>query len=168
MEIFPGRSAEVALIIAGIHGLEESGVEVVNWVLVKLRKRLAEKKLPAFTTIVIPIVFPETYGKSREFEWPPPQEGGRKKPVPSEKGKLAFATNRQYPPPGQPRQFIFDLGGPASPDGVPITRDANGQHVFVKYDKGQIVYITDNKDTKGKEYTSRMLRGERCREGFRS
>ncbi|MGZ3303680.1 MAG: hypothetical protein ACXVCF_18665 [Isosphaeraceae bacterium] len=124
VEIFLGRSAEVALIIAGIHGDEKSGVEVANWVRVKLRKRLRERKPSAFTTIVIPIVFPETYGEShREFEWSAPQEGNRKKPIPAE--RYLIPTNRQYPPPGQPLQFVIDRGGPASPDGARITRDAH-------------------------------------------
>jgi len=54
---FPGTSSERALILSGVHGSEQSGVEVVELLLDELRKGVR----PHYTTIVIPKLFPDNY-----------------------------------------------------------------------------------------------------------
>jgi hypothetical protein len=52
---FGGSTTEVALVIAGVDGSELSGIEVANWLRVKLTK---SKAPPRYTTIIIPEMFP--------------------------------------------------------------------------------------------------------------
>ena len=61
---FNGATAEVALVIAGIHGSELSGIEVANWMRVKLLK---VTNLPRFTTIIIPEVYPRQAQEARDY-----------------------------------------------------------------------------------------------------
>jgi hypothetical protein len=55
--IFPGESSERALVLAGVHGSEQSGVEVVELLLAELRKGVR----PYYTVVVVPKLFPDNY-----------------------------------------------------------------------------------------------------------
>jgi hypothetical protein len=54
---FPGTSARRAMIIGGVHGTEQAGVEVVNRLLDQMRAPGAPQ--PVFSVIVVPSLFPE-------------------------------------------------------------------------------------------------------------
>src|SRR5712672_1214333 len=97
-----GISDDIALIIAGVHGSELSGIEVANWVRVKLQQSSVP---PLYTTIVVPEVFPKLAQDARnerirnrfadELE---DSNTGRDAYV----GKKAIGTNRQFPRPEEP------------------------------------------------------------------
>ena len=55
--LFPGETSERALVISGVHGSEQAGVEVVELLLAELRKGVR----PYYTTVVIPKLFPDNY-----------------------------------------------------------------------------------------------------------
>ena len=75
---FPGRTTRRALVIAGVHGSEQSGVEAVEL----LRQSLeTAAQPPFFTVILVPIVFPDNYERAR-------REG-------------STPTNRNFPAPGE-------------------------------------------------------------------
>jgi hypothetical protein len=63
---FPGKTAERALVIGGVHGSELSGIEVANRLVATLQAELKLRKLPQFTTIVVPELFPETAAQARK------------------------------------------------------------------------------------------------------
>jgi len=66
---FEGKSPDVALVIAGVHGSEVSGIEVAQWILVKLYRRInadREKGRPHYTTIIIPELFPDQAALARQ------------------------------------------------------------------------------------------------------
>jgi hypothetical protein len=128
--LFPGESRDVALVIAGVHGTEKSGIEVVQWLRVKLKAYADAGRRPRYTTILVPVVYPESLSvkelggiASREFYWVGPRT---KKPY-------RIPPNRQFPPPGKPLSFLLGHGGPASesPPGriTRINRDANGRQI---------------------------------------
>src|SRR5215470_8834143 len=94
---FPGTSDRRALVIAGIHGDEKRGVDVVKGLQTVLAKDMASGTKPFFTTILVPVVIPRT------------QAGSGSRLVP---GGLGFSTtgtlkcrniepNRNYPLPGE-------------------------------------------------------------------
>ena len=94
---FPGTSDRRALVIAGIHGDEKRGVDVVKGLQTVLAKDMASGTKPFFTTILVPIVIPRT------------QAGSGSRLVP---GGLGLSTtgalkcrniepNRNYPLPGE-------------------------------------------------------------------
>jgi hypothetical protein len=87
---FPGQTNERALIIGGVHGSEQGGIEVVEMLLTDLR---AAPRRPYFTVIIVPVVFPDNAAARR-------REG-------------ATPTNRNFPSPGT------SLGGATGADGVP-------------------------------------------------
>ncbi len=75
---FPGRTTRRALVIAGVHGSEQSGIEAVEL----LRQSLeSAAQPPYFTVILVPIVFPDNYERAR-------REG-------------STPTNRNFPAPGE-------------------------------------------------------------------
>lgn len=51
--VFPGQITEVAMVVAGVHGSEQSGVEVAE----RLLKQLMATK-PYFTVVIVPKLFP--------------------------------------------------------------------------------------------------------------
>src|SRR5436189_6388612 len=66
---FEGKSPDVALVIAGVHGSEVSGIEVAQWILVKLYRRInadREKGRSHYTTIIIPELFPDQAALARQ------------------------------------------------------------------------------------------------------
>jgi hypothetical protein len=58
---FQGTSSERAMMIAGVHGSEQSGVEVLQLVIDELRQGTVR---PYYTTLIVPIVFPDNFAKA--------------------------------------------------------------------------------------------------------
>ncbi|HEX8693771.1 MAG TPA: DUF4157 domain-containing protein [Longimicrobium sp.] len=103
---FPGRSQERALVIGGVHGSEQSGIEVVE----ELRRSLASApKAPYFTTILVPVLFPDNEAYQRAYLAANPAERGTN--VDNDKGgrysrigpkqKTLIEPNRNLPRPGE-------------------------------------------------------------------
>ena len=116
--VFNGRSAEVALVIAGIHGSELSGIEVANWMRIKLQKR---KDRPPFTTIIIPEIFPDQARMARDFRrknkfTKANSAIGRQVPM----GKTVVEPNRQFPKPGESYFGADPVTIKLTPGGQPI------------------------------------------------
>ena len=103
---FPGTSQDRALVIGGVHGSEQSGIEVVQ----ALRTLLSNPALPRpyFNTILIPVLFPDNYAYDRAYRAAHPRSQGTDL-GPTTGGRytrLGTATtdmrepNRNYPTPG--------------------------------------------------------------------
>jgi hypothetical protein len=98
---FEGRSDECALVIAGVHGTERSGVEIAE----QLIKTLSNSsRRPYFSLIIIPTLFPDNYhwqmAKSRRKVL-----NGIRETCMNGKGRkckrgFAIPTNRNFPPQG--------------------------------------------------------------------
>src|SRR4051794_599400 len=108
----------VALVIAGVHGSELSGIEVANWIRVKLQTGPSRGIRPWFTTFVIPEVFPKqaTLARSRALEEyniggiGAPKRYNRED---SNFGRLIdgkVEPNRQFPRPGEPSAELGEQG----------------------------------------------------------
>jgi hypothetical protein len=103
---FPGRSTERALVIGGVHGSEQSGIEVVE----ELRKSLAASPTaPYFTTILVPVLFPDNEAYQRAYLAANPKErgtnvenykGGRYSRI-GPKQKTQIEPNRNFPRAGE-------------------------------------------------------------------
>lgn len=137
---------DIALIVAGVHGSELSGVEVAHWIRVKLERRMSQdngKWKPYYTTVIVPEIYPKSVElgrkcldnkaqskdrelikrcgvtkKGREVDW---------KLHPGDKTTYVIPPNRQFPPPGRPLSHLSrrKKPGPVDPDGNPVTEDAN-------------------------------------------
>jgi hypothetical protein len=59
VHVFPGRSSRRALVIGGVHGTEPIGVEVTRQLIAELRSTRLRDRRPFFTTIVVPVLFPD-------------------------------------------------------------------------------------------------------------
>lgn len=102
--VFFGTSPDFALIIAGMHVSEQSGIEVAHWIRTQLAARSQPTRLGA---IVIPEVFPGRGLEARAAEWtagPARWDGGvggnfREYPD-------GRHPNRHFPPPGKPLAFL--------------------------------------------------------------
>jgi hypothetical protein len=105
---FPGSTPERALIIGGVHGAEQSGIEVVEALRVSLTKA---PKPPRFTTILVPVLFPDNRAYEQWYRSSakgrsgrvnsPPTEGGRYSRVTKDGKEVLVEPNRNYPLPGQ-------------------------------------------------------------------
>jgi hypothetical protein len=101
---FPGNTEERALVIGGVHGSELSGIEVANRLVTTLQKQLKLRKLPRFTTIVVPELFPETAAQARKS----PSKGttdsnvGREVQVPWKDPKAAEKAWKKTHKPDEP------------------------------------------------------------------
>jgi hypothetical protein len=111
---FSGRlnsSSNIILVIAGVHGSELSGIEVANWMRVKL---LHSQVPPVFPTIIIPEVFPEQAKIAREYRLSKPladaSDDNKGRLV--ERGKEEIEPNRNFPVPGQPLSSLRDNKSP--------------------------------------------------------
>ena len=143
---FAGQVKDIALIVAGDHGSELSGVEVAHWIRVKLERRMSQdngKWKPYYTTVIVPEIYPKSVElgrkcldnkaqskdrelikrcgvtkKGREVDW---------KLHPGDKTTYVIPPNRQFPPPGRPLSHLSrrKKPGPVDPDGNPVTEDAN-------------------------------------------
>lgn len=110
--IFWGLKPDTALVIAGVHGSEMSGIEVANWMRVKLQ---AGQVPPTFTTIIIPEIFPAQARIGRAYrlkknlndtfdDTENPDVNGRY----IQNGKESIEPNRQFPRPGEPLSSLQD------------------------------------------------------------
>lgn len=130
MFVVPGTDAgKRALVVAGIHGSELSGIEVANWLRVKLLADFYKGRRPTYTTLIVPEVFPKQAQIARAKRSP-----GSKADSPvgryvehkhrDKRGKLIatlhIEPNRQFPPPGEPSARIIAKGSPIGPDGKPL------------------------------------------------
>jgi hypothetical protein len=61
--VIPGQIAEVAMVVAGVHGSEQSGVEVAE----RLLKQL-DRGRPFFTVVVVPQLFPGNVASRAAWE----------------------------------------------------------------------------------------------------
>ncbi|MEZ2295995.1 DUF4157 domain-containing protein [Variovorax sp. RCC_210] len=107
---FPGTSDERALVIAGVHGSEQGGIEVAQMLIQTLQNALLR---PCYTVIVVPVLFPDNAAtRTRERATP---------------------TNRNFPSPGQGldaatpagRATPMDAGSPARavlPENIALMR----------------------------------------------
>jgi Succinylglutamate desuccinylase / Aspartoacylase family len=102
---FPGASERRALVIAGVHGSELSGVEVAE----RLVRRLEAGTKPGFSVLVVPEVFPDNAKIARDAT-----RAGKLRPgADSNLGRITkgFADpNRQFPLPGT--DFVLDPTDP--------------------------------------------------------
>jgi uncharacterized protein DUF4157 len=103
---FPGTSQDRALVIGGVHGSEQSGIEVVE----ALKKLLENPSLPKpyFNTILVPVLFPDNYAYDQQYRAAHPklkgtdlgpQKGGRYSRLGTKPEDLR-EPNRNYPTPG--------------------------------------------------------------------
>lgn len=106
--IYPGRApVHRVVILAGVHGSEQGGIEVVE----RIEARLSTGR-PRPTVVVIPVLFPDH--AARRLREPP------KRP-----------TNRNFPPPGttwpsEARKLRDALDRPAHPENVWLVRLIDG------------------------------------------
>lgn len=128
---FPGRSNERALVIAGVHGSELSGIEVATI----LKDSLRTGPKPFFNTIVVPELFRDNAARARKAKLRPgddytkvgrytnprcdKSEFRKKDKKKSDKEKICVDPNRQFPAAGKP--FYPDkpndaLGRPIEPE----------------------------------------------------
>jgi len=117
--IFPGTAPEWVLIVAGLHGNEQSGIEVAHWVRVKLAARTTPTRLGAF---VVPELFAERDRGARAAEWRSGVAGADWREV--KRGKRTFFPARHFPPPGKPLAALGKGKQLIGFDGKPLL-DAN-------------------------------------------
>jgi len=134
MSYIPGQSTAIALVIAGVHGSELSGIEVARWLDIKLKSNWNDGQNPPYmTTCIVPEVFPASAVLARQCRDLP-------KSVPDHlceltqhgrelyflKKRLGAVTafviypNRSFPPPGQSFQYLRDRKGPTDAGGNAI------------------------------------------------
>jgi hypothetical protein len=99
--VFEGTSPDFVFIVAGIHNSEQSGIEIAQWIRVKLANR---PKPTLFGAIVIPEAFPVDARKARTDEW---KTGSAAKWREVVDGKEVFPA-RHFPPPGRSEAFLGD------------------------------------------------------------
>jgi hypothetical protein len=145
-EVFFGTSwTDWALIVAGMHPSELSGIEVAHWVGVRLAAAYADGRRPKFSTMLITELFPQDTAASREYEWKQRSgAAGRRRPKgdasedhinyrnlvrdnagnpvePAQsKQAMRLNANRNFPVPGMPRSSLWRdpaHPGPVLPDG---------------------------------------------------
>lgn len=101
---FFGTSSDFVVVVAGIHGTEQSGVEIAHWMRVKLAGRSAPTRLGA---IIVPdIFFAARNVAARAVEWNRgsiPADDWRE--LFDEKKRKLFPA-RMFPPPGKPFSFL--------------------------------------------------------------
>jgi hypothetical protein len=111
-----GRSSERALIIGGVHGSEQSGIEVVERLKASLESATTS---PYFTTILVPVLFPDNrayeqwYRASHSLSRTnsPTIGGGRYTRIrPGDGSEKLVEPNRNYPLPGQSLQTAQQMG----------------------------------------------------------
>ena len=78
--LIPGQIDEVALVVAGVHGSEQSGVEVADLLLAQLAVHR-----PFFTVVVVPRLFPDNVAGRADWE----------KQLAKDQGKIALKKYRE-------------------------------------------------------------------------
>jgi hypothetical protein len=108
---FEGQSKEAVLVVAGIHGSEPSGIEIANWLKVKLERAESRKSKPHYTTLIIPEVFPTQAQMGRQqntLDVRPGRDDNTGRDV--KRDGHTYATNRLFPPPGRPGTYLLRQG----------------------------------------------------------
>jgi hypothetical protein len=104
---FRGSTDRRALVIAGVHGSERQGMEVVELLLADLRKA---PQPPVFSVIVVPTMFPDSRARGDELAkagktnlglQPARESGVLGKKRKKDKVAKEIATNRNFPVPSQ-------------------------------------------------------------------
>jgi beta-lactamase class A len=119
---FPGRSERRALVVAGVHGSELSGIEVAE----RLVDSLKRGERPYFTTLVLPALFADNAALARLQQPYPPvgldssvgRTGDAEDCVKRPNGDC-IDPNRNFPPPGEPMNPVDPrdaLGSPIEPE----------------------------------------------------
>lgn len=101
---FFGTSPDFVLVVAGIHGTEQSGIEIAHWMRVKLAARPTPTRLGA---IIVPdIFFTARDLDARAVEW-------NRGSIPADDWRDLFNAKKQkvyparmFPPPGKPFNFL--------------------------------------------------------------
>jgi hypothetical protein len=100
---FPGTSDERALIIGGVHGSEQSGIEVATMLVDSLRTG----SRPYYTVIIVPVLFPDNDAAAKKAHPSPGTD--------SNKGRYTKGNpvdpNRNFPAPGQSLNTARSRGG---------------------------------------------------------
>ena len=78
--LVPGQIDDVALVVAGVHGSEQSGVEVADLLLAQLAVHR-----PFFTVVVVPRLFPDNVASRADWE----------KQLAKDQGKIALKKYRE-------------------------------------------------------------------------
>ncbi|MFI7483393.1 hypothetical protein ACH9EU_13390 [Kocuria sp. M1R5S2] len=118
----PGQIADVALVIAGVHGSEQSGVEVADRLLAQLRVHK-----PFFTVVIVPRLFPDNVASRAAWEAKLAKDQGtitlkKYRELRNKAGDPHRSTtgqvdpNRQFPAPGAD----LDLDKPVDAKGRPV------------------------------------------------
>jgi hypothetical protein len=95
---FPGTISQRAMIVGGVHGTEQAGVEVVNILLERMRAPGAHA--PYYSVIIVPELFPENVAANRR------KTPGRRDP------------NRQMPAVGASPGTLDTEGDPIEPENL--------------------------------------------------
>ena len=120
--LIPGQVDEVALVVAGVHGSEQSGVEVADLLLAQLAVHR-----PFFTVVVVPRLFPDNVASRAHWEKQLAKDRGK---IPLRKyrelrsqandpGRVTAGEvdpNRQFPELGAD----LDLANPVDAKGRPV------------------------------------------------
>lgn len=128
---FKGAISEVALVIAGVHGSELSGVEIAENLIRLLSSPNAPR--PFYTVVIVPQLFPDNVDAKRAWEKSVVKAGQQLKLKEYQKarsaakdpGRYSSGTaervdpNRQFPELGKP----FDPNNPVDARGRPIERE---------------------------------------------
>lgn len=108
---FQGRTSERALVIGGVHGSEQSGVEVANL----LVERLLAGPPPHFTTVVVPVLFPANLAAAQAASLPICPSSGCDPIRPGRVTPGEVDPNRQYPAVGYSLETARREGGALGP-----------------------------------------------------
>jgi hypothetical protein len=126
---FKGAIDEVALVIAGVHGSELSGVEIAQRLIKLLGAPNAVR--PFFTVVIVPELFPDNVDAKRKWEASVVKAGTklkldayqRARDKAKDPGRFTAGStvdpNRQFPEIGKP----FDPANPVDAKGRPIERE---------------------------------------------
>jgi hypothetical protein len=135
--------AKRALVVAGLHPSELSGIEVANWIRVRLDKARSDHRFPLYTVLLIPEVFPLETAQSRAWEAKKASKASKHPYIPNVddttyryvkrdqdgnflKGKdpgIQVNANRQFPVPGTPLSTLLKNGGPSGPNKRRLLQD---------------------------------------------
>jgi hypothetical protein len=125
---FPGRSAQLAFVIAGVHGSELSGIEVAYLLVKRLFEDSAKGIKPHFSALIIPVLFPDNAATGKGAHNKPGDDDntGRitdkahcPQRIQSSGKQECVDPNRQFPTPGRP----FDRANPVDALGTQIEKE---------------------------------------------
>lgn len=110
---FPGKSDERALIIGGVHGSEQAGIQVATMLVDSLRSG----PKPYYSVIIVPVLFPDNYAVA---------QAAHKTPSDDNIGRLTRGNpvdpNRNFPAPGESLASAQKRGGG-------VAKDAEGRPI---------------------------------------